>query len=109
MRSFYIINARASSDIHMKAGARSPELNRSVKRERLRFRDIIWAYHSESQEILLNASAAACGGKMVWSDAKALGIFLWLNNLDSMVGFVYCALAQSTLIVATADTNGGHR
>ncbi len=49
------------------------------------FRDMLWASHSESQEILLTASTAACGGKMVWTDAKATGVFLWLNSLETMV------------------------
>ncbi|EEB92952.1 hypothetical protein MPER_08462, partial [Moniliophthora perniciosa FA553] len=38
----------------------------------------------ESQELLLSASAAACDGKMCWSDARALGLALWLTSIDSM-------------------------
>lgn len=84
MRSFYILNRRmtllgASRD----SGVESiPNKN---KRARLRYRDIVWAFHSESQEILLQASMAACEGKMNWSDAKALGVFMWLHSLDSLV------------------------
>lgn len=82
MRSFYILNARVSSPSEPVDTAQT----RSLGRERLRFRDIVWAYHSESEEILLSASTAACGGKMRWADAKALGVFLWLNSVDKMVG-----------------------
>ena len=83
MRVFYILNRRLSNpNSPASNGQLSSRIN---KRERLRYRDMIWAFHSESQEILLSASAKACGGKMVWSDAKALGIFLWLNNVESMV------------------------
>jgi len=46
---------------------------------------MIWAFHSESQELLLQASTAACGGKLAWSDARALGIPLWLTSIDSLV------------------------
>jgi hypothetical protein len=46
---------------------------------------MVWAFHSESQEILLQASVAACEGKMNLMDAKALGVFLWLKSLDSVV------------------------
>lgn len=47
---------------------------------------MIWAFHSESQGLLLTTSVAACeGGKMTWREARALGVFLWLNGLDAMV------------------------
>ncbi|TFK36859.1 RAVE protein 1 C terminal-domain-containing protein [Crucibulum laeve] len=83
MRSFYIINHRAVSNEN------SPSSNGAIpretgRRERLRYRDMIWAFHSESQELLLSASTAACNGKMVWTDARALGIALWLNSLESL-------------------------
>ena len=95
MRSFYILNARATSPLPG-TGSVSPTLTlsesgsqtKTFARERLRFRDMIWAFHSESQEILLAASASACGNKMKWNDAKALGIFLWMNSLESMVCFL---------------------
>lgn len=58
------------------------------RRERLRFRDMIWAFHSESQDLLLNASTAACNGKMCWSDARALGVALWLNSIDTLVRLI---------------------
>jgi RAVE protein 1 C terminal len=89
MRSFYILNQRASAPS-------SPESNggiarRTGRRERLRYRDMIWAFHSESQGLLLAACTSACGGKMTWADARALGVFLWLNSLESMVR-TSCAL-----------------
>ena len=87
MRSFYIINDRVSNP-----GKAAGNLNgtvvssdRSGRRERLRFRDMVWAFHSESQELLLNASIAACGGKLTWPDARALGIPLWLASIQSLV------------------------
>jgi predicted deacetylase len=80
MRSFYILNARSeNASTHSLTG---PRLDR---RERLRYRDMVWAFHSETQEILLQASVAACDGKMNLMDAKALGVFLWLRSLDSTV------------------------
>lgn len=92
MRSFFILNARAVSPKFpgTPASAGSYPLTssqRALARERLRFRDMVWAFHSESQEILLSVSTSACGGKMKWPDAKALGVFLWLNSVDSMVRY----------------------
>ncbi|KAI9445323.1 RAVE protein 1 C terminal-domain-containing protein [Lactarius indigo] len=82
MRSFYILNQRAS--VPSSPESRGGVSRRSGWRARLRFRDIIWAFHSETQGLLLSASLAACQGKMTWSDARALGVFLWLNSVESM-------------------------
>ncbi|OAX44398.1 hypothetical protein K503DRAFT_383768 [Rhizopogon vinicolor AM-OR11-026] len=83
MRSFYILNRRITSD------PSSPRSNGAIPRstgwrERLRYRDMIWAFHSESQQLLLSTSTAACNGRMLWSDARALGIFIWLNSVESL-------------------------
>ena len=83
MRSFYILNQRASAPSSPES--RGAVSRRSGWRARLRFRDIIWAFHSETQGLLLSASSAACQGKMMWSDARAVGVFLWLNSFESMV------------------------
>ncbi|KAJ7706334.1 WD repeat-containing protein [Mycena rosella] len=82
MRSFYILNHRASAP-------GSPESHNTIprqtgRRERLRYRDMVWAFHSESQDLLLSASTAACNGKMCWSDARALGVSIWLNSIEAM-------------------------
>ncbi|PCH33750.1 hypothetical protein WOLCODRAFT_129949 [Wolfiporia cocos MD-104 SS10] len=84
MRSFYITNHRLSAP-NTPSSARSGAQPRTVRpRQRLRYRDIIWAFHSESQELLLSASVTACGGKMTWPDARALGVFLWMRSAESM-------------------------
>jgi hypothetical protein len=82
MRSFYILNRRASEPSSPESTGVVPR--QSGRRERLRYRDMIWAFHSESQDLLLNASTAACNGKMCWSDARALGVSIWLNSVESM-------------------------
>jgi hypothetical protein len=83
MRSFYILNRRASQPGSPVSNGTIPA--QSGRRERLRYRDMIWAFHSESQDLLLNASITACKGKMCWSDARALGISIWLNSVESLV------------------------
>ncbi|PPQ67110.1 hypothetical protein CVT25_005711 [Psilocybe cyanescens] len=79
MRSFYIINRRASNRDEITAGS-----SKSGRRERLRYRDMVWAFHSESQDLLLDASIASCNGKMTWSDARALGIALWMTSGETL-------------------------
>lgn len=83
MRSFYILNERAS--IPSTPASKGAVDRQSGWRARLRYRDMIWAFHSETQGLLLSASLAACHGKMTWSDARALGVFLWLNSVETMV------------------------
>ncbi|KAJ7786153.1 RAVE protein 1 C terminal-domain-containing protein [Mycena metata] len=82
MRSFYILNHRASAPGSPQSQNTIPR--QTGRRERLRYRDMVWAFHSESQDLLLSASTAACNGKMCWSDARALGISIWLNSIDAM-------------------------
>ncbi|ODO01962.1 WD-repeat protein [Cryptococcus wingfieldii CBS 7118] len=50
----------------------------------LSFRNIVWAMHSESQDILMEAATQCCSnGKMVWKDAKKFGVFLWLKSAET--------------------------
>ncbi|KAF7985328.1 hypothetical protein HWV62_6523 [Athelia sp. TMB] len=83
MRSFYILNRRVKSD------PSSPQSTGEIPRQtgyrqRLRYRDMVWAFHSESQDLLLNTSTSAGNGKMCWSDARSLGIYIWLRSVDSL-------------------------
>ncbi|KAI0639823.1 WD repeat-containing protein [Trametes polyzona] len=85
MRSFYILNQRASEPNTPASPSNGPSAPPQLKRrERLRYRDMIWAFHSDSQEVLLTTSMAACGGKMCWPDARALGVFVWMRSTDAM-------------------------
>ncbi|KAF8349754.1 RAVE protein 1 C terminal-domain-containing protein [Amanita rubescens] len=81
-RSFYILNRRALAPASPKTKGAVPR--RTERRERLRFRDMVWAFHSESQGLLLDAIVTTCKGKLLWSDARALGIPLWLNSTDEL-------------------------
>lgn len=83
MRSFYILNRRIASDPSSPRSG-GEIVRKTGWRERIRYRDMVWAFHSESQGILLDASVAACNGKMLWTDARALGVFIWLNSVDAM-------------------------
>ncbi|KAL1412038.1 regulator of (H+)-ATPase in vacuolar membrane [Vanrija albida] len=56
-----------------------------IPHARISFRNIVWATHSESQEVLLQAAGQACdNNKMMWEDAKRLGVFLWLKSTDAI-------------------------
>ncbi|KEP50346.1 RAVE protein 1 carboxy-terminal protein [Rhizoctonia solani 123E] len=82
IRSFYTLNRRLEASDGSKPN--NTPSTRAGKRERLRYRDIVWAFHSESQQIMMDASTEACGGRMTWSDAKALGVFLWTRSSEDL-------------------------
>lgn len=89
MRSFYILNQRATSPTSPASPPSQPTTNGTIPRstgfrERLRYRDMVWAFHSESQELLVGACVNACKGKMTWADARALGVPIWLNSIESL-------------------------
>ncbi|CAG8451235.1 3746_t:CDS:10 [Ambispora leptoticha] len=56
----------------------------SLRAPGLSYRDMIWALHSESQDLLLEYSISASGGSFLWKDARDHGIFLWLSNIDTV-------------------------
>ncbi|KAL4879357.1 RAVE protein 1 C terminal-domain-containing protein [Aspergillus karnatakaensis] len=44
------------------------------------WREIVWAFHSNSQDILLDLSSRQFGGKLSWKAARESGMFMWLSN-----------------------------
>ncbi|WVR03440.1 hypothetical protein IAU60_000431 [Kwoniella sp. DSM 27419] len=49
-------------------------------RQHFSFRNVVWATHSDSHDLLLSASTNTCrNGKMLWEDASRMGVFLWLK------------------------------
>ncbi|KAL9606633.1 MAG: hypothetical protein Q9179_000219 [Wetmoreana sp. 5 TL-2023] len=48
------------------------------------FREIIWAYHSSSQEILVDLISRQFQGRMLWGQAKESGMFLWMTDLTAL-------------------------
>ncbi len=49
------------------------------------WREIVWAFHSGSQEILVDLVSRQFQGKMLWEHAKESGIFMWLTDLTALV------------------------
>ncbi|CAG8759993.1 10861_t:CDS:2, partial [Acaulospora colombiana] len=64
------------------------QLNRitlsTVRTPGLNYRDMNWALHSDSQDLLIEYSMAASGGKFLWKDARVHGIFLWIRNNETV-------------------------
>ncbi|KAL2821283.1 RAVE protein 1 C terminal-domain-containing protein [Aspergillus cavernicola] len=48
--------------------------------EAVSWREIVWAFHSSSQDILLDLVSRQFGGKLTWKTARETGMFMWLSN-----------------------------
>lgn len=47
------------------------------------YREIIWAFHSGSQDILVDLISRQFQGRMLWEHAKECGIFMWMTDLTA--------------------------
>src|SRR5438045_4024248 len=50
----------------------------------LSWREINWAYHSNSQDILTDMVSHQFHGRMLWENARESGIFMWLTDLSAL-------------------------
>lgn len=57
------------------------------------WREIVWAFHSESQDILTDLVSRQFGGKLLWKAARESGIFMWLSDITAVVGLLRTALS----------------
>ena len=49
------------------------------------WREIIWAYHSGSQDILVDLVSRQFHGRMLWEHARESGVFMWMTDLTALV------------------------
>lgn len=49
------------------------------------WREIVWAFHSGSQDILLDLVSRHFNGKMMWQHAKQCGVFMWMSDINALV------------------------
>ena len=57
------------------------------------WREIVWAYHSSSQDILVDLVARHFNGRMVWPHARESGMLMWMTDLTALVR---CSSASSS-------------
>lgn len=57
---------------------RSNEIN-------LSWREINWAYHSNSQDILTDVVSRQFHGKTLWEHARESGMFMWMTDSNALV------------------------
>ncbi|KAJ5082385.1 RAVE complex protein Rav1 C-terminal [Penicillium argentinense] len=55
-----------------------------ANKDRVSWREIVWAFHSGSQDILTDLASRQFNGKMTWKAARESGIFMWLSDLTAL-------------------------
>ncbi|KAF2110546.1 WD repeat protein-like protein [Lophiotrema nucula] len=66
------------------------------------WREIAWAFHSGSQDILVDVVSRHFNGKMLWQHARQSGLFMWMTDLNAI-------RAQFEVIARNEYTKGGDR
>lgn len=51
------------------------------------WREIVWAYHSDSQEILVDLVSRQFQGRILWERARESGMFMWMTDISALVSF----------------------
>lgn len=51
----------------------------------LSWRDINWAFHSNSQDILADFVSRQYAGSLLWENARESGLFSWLSDSSAVV------------------------
>lgn len=55
-----------------------------ANKDTVSWREIVWAFHSASQDILIDLVSRQFGGKMLWESARESGIFMWLSDATAI-------------------------
>lgn len=56
------------------------------------WREIVWAYHSGSQDILVDLVSRQFHGRMLWEHARESGMFMWMTDLAALVSLAWLTL-----------------
>ncbi|KAL8873409.1 MAG: hypothetical protein Q9174_001119 [Haloplaca sp. 1 TL-2023] len=56
----------------------------SADSDGITFREIVWAFHSGSQDILVDQVSRQFQGRMLWEHAKESGMFMWMTDLTAL-------------------------
>jgi RAVE protein 1 C terminal len=56
-----------------------------AKSDAVTWREIIWAFHSGSQDILTDLVSRQFNGKMLWKSVRESGLFMWLSDITALV------------------------
>jgi len=66
------------------------------------WREIVWAFHSGSQDILVDLVSRHFSGKMMWQHAKECGVFMWMSDIIALVRSTLSLQSAKLLITCSA-------
>lgn len=66
------------------------------------WREYIWAFHSTSQDILVDFVSRQHHGSLLWKDARDSGMFMWLSESSAVVSTFFVFLFSSLFFYITA-------
>ncbi len=52
------------------------------------WREYAWAYHSGSQDILIDLVSRQFSGRMLWEHARTSGMFMWMTDITALVSML---------------------
>jgi hypothetical protein len=58
-----------------------------VNEVNISWREINWAYHSNSQDILTDMVSHQFQSRMLWVNARESGMFMWISDLSALVRY----------------------
>lgn len=64
---------------HMIRKAQAPS-----HRTDITYREIVWAHHSASQDILIDLISRQFQGRMLWEHAGECGLFMWITDINAL-------------------------
>lgn len=76
---------------HMLRKSQAPDAQFSIT-----WREIVWAYHSASQDILVDRVSRQFNGRVLWEHARESGMFMWMTDLTALVSILAIAVIQQT-------------
>lgn len=56
-----------------------------ANKDTVSWREIVWAYHSSSQDILTDLVSRQFNAKLTWKAARESGLFMWLSDPGAVV------------------------
>ena len=65
---------------HMIRKSQSP-----AARVQITWREIAWAYHSGSQDILIDLVSRQFHGRMLWEHVRESGMLMWMTDINALV------------------------
>lgn len=65
------------------------------------WREIVWAFHSQSQDILVDLVSRHFNGKMLWHHAKDSGMFMWMSDVTALV----CKSLTTIILIPMSNIN----